>query len=759
MADEQYIPLSVLRSYSPHPDKLDLTGLTQDEITHGIKSSKLPDYIRYKQYLTDTNEALAQLAEMIIQFAVNLGLDPDQTMDWARKLQQAVPQSEFDSWVATLLDGGPSIFMNTLSELKATYPNGAAGVALVRETNPAKIYVWNGSAWEDFGDYQGIEIKDDTISPNKYQDKSISPIKTDFIENAKVFSSTENNYSKFAIIGNIELGTNLTGRENARTLIVPIERGKTYKITKEVSDRFRVALSKSGPQEWLSLRTLKDGETSSDSDTSFVFTNVEHNYAYIYVSASSKEPKTVVVEQNYVVNGNIEATNIVKGKNLFDGNYAKGYFLSGRWYYQPENEDYTAFRPIEPNTTYTISKSYSNRFIIVLDNRVRDGSTSFDIDKEKQYTVNDLSEFTITTGPEDKTLIIQVSSISQPPSFMQVEKGERKTSWESFGYKFEPQSFPYDVIKTNNEIEEISSASLESTYIADTSLIPFMSVAENYESVISEYDNLLNENEAFIVKNELATTVASNKMYAYTIGSKKIQKLEYEKNKIVIVSGMHGHEKHSILGTLAFVKDYVSNRFKRDVFSIIMSRVDIVVVPVANPDGFNLKERKNGNGVDLNRNFPNGWTANDDVDSWYYPGESPGSETETQALISLINGLSNVSFVIDMHNMNSLAGDGYVAAVGDSNYSNFDMMLDYLSLLDTNVRKTNQTLKDYPSSLVGNYSNRDSTAAYHFRKEGFNSVIAENTINIGTNNPDVIQINAQTLGNLVLHIARNIKDL
>ena len=174
MADEQNIPLSVLRSYSPHPDKLDLTGLTQDEITHGIKSSKLPDYIRYKQYLTDTNEALAQLAEMIIQFAVNLGLDPDQTLDWARKLQQAVPQSEFDSWIATLLDGGPSIFVNTLSELQAKYPNGAAGVALVRETDPAKIYVWNGTAWEDFGDYQGIEVKDGAITTEKIADGAVT---------------------------------------------------------------------------------------------------------------------------------------------------------------------------------------------------------------------------------------------------------------------------------------------------------------------------------------------------------------------------------------------------------------------------------------------------------------------------------------------------------------------------------------------------------------------------------------------------------
>lgn len=224
MADEQYIPLSVLRSYSPHPDKLDLTGLTQEEITHGIKSSKLPDYIRYKQYLTDTNEALAQLAEMIIQFAVNLGLDPDQTLDWARKLQQAVPQSEFDSWIATLLDGGPSIFVNTLSELQAKYPNGAAGVALVRETDPAKIYVWNGSAWEDFGDYQGIEVKDGTITASKLSGGAVSADKTDFLSkrsynmldtNTLVYNTilnpntgVEMNYEGYSISGYIEIKPN-----------------------------------------------------------------------------------------------------------------------------------------------------------------------------------------------------------------------------------------------------------------------------------------------------------------------------------------------------------------------------------------------------------------------------------------------------------------------------------------------------------------------------------------------------------------------
>ena len=141
----------------------DFSHLTNDELIKGIQALNLPDYIRSKAYGVDVRETLAQMTEMTIQLGVNMGLSPDEALKWARKLQESVSQSEFDSWVATLLDGGPSIFMNTLSELQTTYPNGAAGVALVRETDPAKIYVWNGTSWEDFGAYQGIEVKDGTV--------------------------------------------------------------------------------------------------------------------------------------------------------------------------------------------------------------------------------------------------------------------------------------------------------------------------------------------------------------------------------------------------------------------------------------------------------------------------------------------------------------------------------------------------------------------------------------------------------------------
>lgn len=81
------------------------------------------------------------------------------------QLATMMTQTEFDSWVATLLDGGPSIFMETYSQLVSTYPNGSAGVALVRETDPSHIYVWNPSenSWQDYGEYQGMKPKDGTL--------------------------------------------------------------------------------------------------------------------------------------------------------------------------------------------------------------------------------------------------------------------------------------------------------------------------------------------------------------------------------------------------------------------------------------------------------------------------------------------------------------------------------------------------------------------------------------------------------------------
>ncbi|WP_413582675.1 M14 family murein peptide amidase A [Bdellovibrio sp. HCB288] len=61
-----------------------------------------------------------------------------------------------------------------------------------------------------------------------------------------------------------------------------------------------------------------------------------------------------------------------------------------------------------------------------------------------------------------------------------------------------------------------------------------------------------------------------------------------------------------------------------------------ILIPNINPDGSAQNQRTNGSGVDLNRNFPSSDWSPEAKAPRYYPGPSPGSEPEVQALVKLI---------------------------------------------------------------------------------------------------------------------------
>ena len=119
----------------------------------------------------------------------------------------------------------------------------------------------------------------------------------------------------------------------------------------------------------------------------------------------------------------------------------------------------------------------------------------------------------------------------------------------------------------------------------------------------------------------------------------------------LLIAGIHGEEPETLL--LA----------RRLLERIDGTDTNWAILPCANPDGVLHGVRQNAWGVDLNRNFPSASWQPDH--SFTYPpgtqvrrrqhrtnrsspGEAPGSEPETQAIITLIEQLAP-ALIVDLH--------------------------------------------------------------------------------------------------------------
>ncbi|HQZ34422.1 MAG TPA: DUF2817 domain-containing protein [Ilumatobacteraceae bacterium] len=91
---------------------------------------------------------------------------------------------------------------------------------------------------------------------------------------------------------------------------------------------------------------------------------------------------------------------------------------------------------------------------------------------------------------------------------------------------------------------------------------------------------------------------------------------------ILVVGVIHGNETAG----LSILQDLRTLQLPPD--------IDLWLIDSINPDGVANAERHNGNGVDLNRNFPHDWTQVAQFGDWEYSGTGPASEPETQAFIA-----------------------------------------------------------------------------------------------------------------------------
>ena len=121
-------------------------------------------------------------------------------------------------------------------------------------------------------------------------------------------------------------------------------------------------------------------------------------------------------------------------------------------------------------------------------------------------------------------------------------------------------------------------------------------------------------------------------------------------SKILVIGGIHGDEYSAT--SIIFKWMSILNRNHSGKFHWKF-------IPLANPDGLikNGGTRYNGNGVDINRNFPTSnwdtqaekyWTSRVYNDKRYFPGRAANSEPETQWLVKQINEF-NPNVIISVH--------------------------------------------------------------------------------------------------------------
>ncbi|MEK7691765.1 MAG: M14 family zinc carboxypeptidase [Bdellovibrionota bacterium] len=121
-------------------------------------------------------------------------------------------------------------------------------------------------------------------------------------------------------------------------------------------------------------------------------------------------------------------------------------------------------------------------------------------------------------------------------------------------------------------------------------------------------------------------------MVAHRFGSKG-------RGRLLLIGGVHGDEPEGVVAANGLLASFAES------FEFAL---DVVVIPVFNPEGVIYGQRQNSAGVDLNRNMPTRDWSPEIKGPRYQPGPAPASEPESKALVKFLDEWKP-SFVVSLH--------------------------------------------------------------------------------------------------------------
>ena len=190
-----------------------------------------------------------------------------------------------------------------------------------------------------------------------------------------------------------------------------------------------------------------------------------------------------------------------------------------------------------------------------------------------------------------------------------------------------------------------------------------------YEKVINDIDtNIVSGNTDYVSKHSYGTSGRGETLYYYRYkpymgdadsGSTGVLATQPKMPKLLLITGMHGNEKSPVFGTYAFLRMVTKNHKDNKLFDFIRRNIEIIHIPVANPDGFNDNKRQTSEGIDPNTDFGTSlWYHQATGSSKNHP-DGPWSQPEIRALRDFVNSEKNITFALDYHNM--FFRDEYIA--------------------------------------------------------------------------------------------------
>lgn len=225
-------------------------------------------------------------------------------------------------------------------------------------------------------------------------------------------------------------------------------------------------------------------------------------------------------------------------------------------------------------------------------------------------------------------------------------------------------------------------------------IIDLSTTLYSYQKMENDLQLLAGYYPQYMTLNTAGVTADGRNLYVIYFGNQNASR------QIFICAATHAREYMTaqlVMKQLEYYcAHYEDGSYNGTAYRDIFENTCFVIVPMVNPDGVSISQfgeeglnredlrqnlraiyesdknggytdeaydtyltrwKANGMGVDLNRNYSPGWESVTDrtaPSSGLYKGTQPGSEAESQALMNIVDGLSNPLLAISYHSYGSL---------------------------------------------------------------------------------------------------------